>query len=69
DLYCDVRIIAADALGKTLRKSSITDRDGSDKPDDIVGKVVEGMKHLLNDPQPPILHKAIRESVNRILNG
>lgn len=69
DLYYDVRILAADALGKTLRKPSITDRDGSDKPDDIVGKVLEGMKHLLDDPQPPILHKALRESVNRILNG
>ncbi|MBU4580925.1 MAG: hypothetical protein KKH02_00640 [Proteobacteria bacterium] len=69
DLYCDVRILAADALGKTLRKSSKTDRHGSGEADDAVGKVLEGMKHLLDDPQPPILHKALRESVNRILNG
>jgi len=69
DLYYDVRILAADALGKTLRKSSKTDREVSGELDDAVAKVLKGMQHLLDEPQPPILHKALRESVNRILNG
>jgi hypothetical protein len=34
-----------------------------------MGKVLEGMNRLLNDPQPPILHKAVQASLERIVNG
>ncbi len=69
DLYCEVRILAADALGRTLGNHPKKVRGRPGNPDGMTGKVLAGMKHLLDDPQPPILHKALRESVSRILNG
>jgi len=69
DLYYDVRILAADALGKTLRKDSPVDRRGGEKTREAIGRVLEGMNRLLNGPQPPILHKALQESRERIVNG
>lgn len=69
DLYYDVRILAADALGKTLKKDSRTNRRGGDKMKETLNRVIEGMNRLLSDPQPPILHRAVRESLERIVKG
>jgi hypothetical protein len=69
DLYYDVRILAADALGKTLGKKAKAGSRGRDKRGEPMGKVLEGMNRLLNDPQPPILHKAVQASLERIVNG
>ncbi len=69
DLYYDVRILAADALGKTLKKDSRANRRGGDKIKETLDRVIEGMNGLLNDPQPPILHRAVRESLERIVKG
>ncbi|MCE5263409.1 MAG: hypothetical protein LLG97_07725 [Deltaproteobacteria bacterium] len=69
DLYHDVRILAADALGKTLRKKAKAGSRGHDKAGEPVGKVLDGMNRLLNDPQPPILHKAVQASLEKIVNG
>ena len=69
DLYYDVRILAADALGKTLKKDSRTNRGGGDKMKETLNRVIEGMNRLLSDPQPPILHRAVRESLERIVKG
>jgi HEAT repeat protein len=69
DLYYDVRILAADALGKTLKKNSKGDWWGSDKTKEIIGRVLDGMSRLLKAPQPPILHKVVKTSLERIING
>lgn len=69
DLCCDVRILAADALGRMLKNEPSRGRPRSAEENRVVRKVLEGMSRLLMDSQPPILHGAVRESINRIVNG
>ena len=69
DLYYDARILAADALGKTLKKDSRANRRNGDKMKVTLDRVIEGMNRLLSDPQPPILHRAVQESLDRIIKG
>jgi hypothetical protein len=69
DLYYDVRILAADALGRTLKKDSRANQRGGDKTKETIDRVIEGMNRLLSDPQPPILHRAVQESLERIVKG
>ena len=69
DLYYDVRIIAADALGRTLKKGSRANQRGGDKTKETIDRVLEGMNRLLRDPQPPILHRAVQESLEGIVEG
>jgi len=69
DLYCEVRILAAEALGRMLKNEPSGGRPRSAEDNRIIGKVLEGMSRLLMDSRPPILHRAVRESINRIVNG
>lgn len=66
DLYYDVRILAAYSLGKVISSYSKNAKPGETAADQNSGKVIDGMKRLLEDPQPPILHKAIRMSLEQI---
>lgn len=66
DLYYDVRILAADALGKVLGHCTKKGKFGEAAVNRNASKVIHGMKRLLEDPQPPILHKAVRMSLEQI---
>lgn len=66
DLYYDVRILAAYALGKVFSVCSKRAMSKETSVNQTMGKVIDGMKRLLKDPQPPILHKAIRTSLEQI---
>ncbi len=66
DLYYDVRILAAYALGKVISSCSKNAKPGETVANQNSGKVIDGMNRLLEDPQPPILHKAIRMSLEQI---
>lgn len=68
DLYYDVRILAAYALGKIFSGSSKKAKSGETSVNQKGVKVIDGMKRLLEDPQPPVLHKAIRMSLEQ-MNG
>ncbi len=62
-LYCDARILAANALGAMavqLTKSDGRPRGGP------VNLILEKMRMLLNSPEPPVLHDAIRKSAAAI---
>ena len=62
-LYCDARILAANALGAMAVqwvKSNGRQAGGQ------VRQVLEKMRMLLDSPEPPVLHEAIRKSVAAI---
>lgn len=61
DTYYDMRILAATALGELIRESS------SDIQADSIGfKCKELMEALLESPQPPIFHEALKKSLKSI---
>jgi len=68
DLYYDVRILAAHALGKIFCGSSKSKAPGEPAANPLARKILEGMSRLMKAPQPPVLHKAIRMSIEQI-NG
>ncbi len=69
DLDYDVRILAADALSKILCKDSSAARRSCEKTKEAIGRVLDGIRRLLDNPQPPILARVLRESRERIVNG
>lgn len=69
DLDYDVRILAADALGKILCKDSPAARRRCEKTKEAARRVLDGIHRLLDNPQPPILARVLREARERIVNG
>jgi hypothetical protein len=69
DLPCGLRICATESLGRMLRKEPQQGRPNFVEGNGVIGKVIEGMSRLLMEPQPPILNRALRESIDRIVNG
>ena len=69
DLPCGLRVCATENLGRMLRKEPKQGRPNFAEGNGVIGKVIEGMSRLLMEPQPPILNRALRESIDRIVNG
>lgn len=69
DLCCHSRILAAKALGRMLKNDQKQGKPSFADGDRVIGQVLDGMSRLLMEYQPPILHRALRESVERIVNG
>ncbi len=63
DTYYDMRILAATALGELIRKTP------SDIQSDSGGfQCKKLIKSLIESPQPPIFHEALRKSLKSIDN-
>ncbi len=66
DLYHDVRILAADALGRLFGQGAPWLKKGAANARLLREKVLGVLEEVLAAPQPPILHEAIRASLRRM---
>ena len=68
DIYYDVRILAADGLGKLA--ATIVNNKAFDK--DILKQFIQGivkdMYELLASPEPPKFHNALQNSMDQLKN-